>query len=56
MFPGERRGWMDTENMDELVLKDSEVRVAFLEREGAEWLDDVDMVARMRLRLGFLII
>lgn len=46
-WEGEGRGCAD--DVDELVLEDGEVGVAFFEGEGAEGQADGDVVARVRL-------
>jgi len=55
MLFGERGWWGDADDLDELVLENGEVRVAFLEGVGAKGLNDADVVAGMRFWLRFLI-
>jgi hypothetical protein len=55
MLFGERGWWRDTDDLDELVLENGEVRVAFLEGVGAKGLNDVDVVAGMQFWLRFLV-
>jgi hypothetical protein len=55
MLFGERGWWRDTDDLDELVLENGEVRVAFLEGVGAKGLNDADVVAGMRFWLQFLV-
>src|SRR5271156_6672197 len=55
MLFGKRRWWGEADDLDELVLKDSEVRVPFLESICAKRLNDADVVASMGFWLRFLI-
>ena len=55
MLFGERGRWGDADDLDELVLENGEVRVAFLEGVGAKGLNDADVVAGMRFWLRFLV-
>lgn len=47
MFLWEGGWWRETEDLDELVLEDGEIRVAFLEGVGAEGETDGNMIACM---------
>src|ERR1700685_2179462 len=54
MLFGERGWWRDADVLDELIVENGEVRVAFLEGVGAKGLNDANMVAGMRFWLRFL--
>jgi hypothetical protein len=47
MLFGERGWWRDADDLDELVLENGEVRVAFLEGVCAKGLNDADVIAGM---------